>query len=195
MSDYKGAVLRVLLKHSPAATTGDATACRCDRTWRPANEQQAHIADALLADAVEALVAERDAYAQGLWDAFAALGYDTDGDPTPAAAIGGMGSTGFVESILRDVREYRLGSEKDYEEVVAERDALRAQLDSMTTDWAVRVAPVGGYTEVYSKRETGGSYDERLAHADADYYREALGNANVMKRLVGPWTPVEGEQA
>ena len=39
---------------------------------------------------------------QGLWDIFAALGGDTDGDPTPAALVGDI-----VELVMVEARELR----------------------------------------------------------------------------------------
>lgn len=43
---------------------------------------------------------------QALWDIRRLLGFDNDGDPTPAAAIAGMGLEGFVNSVLDDVKRH-----------------------------------------------------------------------------------------
>lgn len=54
--------------------------------------------------------------AQAMWEALGILGFDLDGDPTPAAVIGGMGPEGFRGYFLRSVREMR----KDYEDALDE---------------------------------------------------------------------------
>lgn len=53
---------------------------------------------------------------QAMWDALAILGFDTDGDPTPAASIAGDGED-FRAMFLRQVRQAR----HDYDDAV---DAL-----------------------------------------------------------------------
>lgn len=54
------------------------------------------------------LIREREALlTQAMWDALGILGFDQDGDKTPAALIAGMGTEGFVGAFLRDVREAR----------------------------------------------------------------------------------------
>lgn len=49
--------------------------------------------------------------AQALFDVVRELGFDTDGDTTPAAEIAGSGLQRFVDGVLRDVREYREDAE------------------------------------------------------------------------------------
>ncbi len=53
---------------------------------------------------------------QAMWDALIALGFDHDGDPTPAPLLAGMGETGFREMFLGQVREAR----KDHDDAVDE---------------------------------------------------------------------------
>lgn len=45
-------------------------------------------------------------FAQALFDVYKLLGGDTDGDPSPAAWIAGVGAEAFVQSILHDVEEH-----------------------------------------------------------------------------------------
>jgi hypothetical protein len=49
--------------------------------------------------------------AQTLFDVLVELGYDTDGDTTPAAEIAGMGLDAYAKSVLVDVRNYRIDAE------------------------------------------------------------------------------------
>lgn len=60
--------------------------------------------------------AERDALAQAMWEARAILGFDNDGDKTPAATIAGMGWEGYRVAFLDDVRRQA----KDYQEALEE---------------------------------------------------------------------------
>lgn len=43
---------------------------------------------------------------QAMWDARKIMGFDNDGDPTPAAAIAGMGHDGFRAMFLKDVHVF-----------------------------------------------------------------------------------------
>lgn len=67
--------------------------------------------------------------AQALWDTWAALGHDTDGDTGPGALIAGMGLGGFARMVVEDARKWREESESDYDALEAERDALRAEVE------------------------------------------------------------------
>lgn len=51
--------------------------------------------------------------AQAMWEGLDVLGYDLDGDLTPAAALAG-GVDGFIESFLGDMHQMR----KDYDEAL-----------------------------------------------------------------------------
>ena len=53
--------------------------------------------------------AEGDAekLAQAMYDALVALGFDSDGDDTPAAWIAGSGVDGFIQSFIDEVTEFR----------------------------------------------------------------------------------------
>jgi hypothetical protein len=66
--------------------------------------------------------AERDLAVQALWDVYAALGFDTDGDKTPAARISGMGVAGFARSVVNAAAEHRREAESDYEADVAQAE-------------------------------------------------------------------------
>lgn len=70
-----------------------------------------------------------------------------------------------------------------------ERDALQAQLDSMTTEWAVRWIH-------WMQPDSQPVTDIGAAEDDVqDLVAEQEGAAIAVTRLVGPWTPVEGEQS
>ena len=55
---------------------------------------------------------ERDLLAQAMWDARAALGYDNDGDKTPAATIAGMGYERFASQHVTEATQQA----SDYED-------------------------------------------------------------------------------
>jgi hypothetical protein len=57
---------------------------------------------------------EVDRLRMGLWDAWVALGHDTDGDTGPGALIAGMGVDGFIAMVIRDAATWRKESEDDY---------------------------------------------------------------------------------
>lgn len=69
----------------------------------------------------DALAAEVERYRQAIWDARALMGFDNDGDPTPAAVT----YPHLADMLLRDAAEFR----KDYDEAcseAAEAEGLRA---------------------------------------------------------------------
>ncbi|AGW41726.1 hypothetical protein O159_22860 [Leifsonia xyli subsp. cynodontis DSM 46306] len=70
---------------------------------------------------VEALAAERDTYAQALWDVYGILGFDRDGDPTPAACLT-SGAEDFANSMVAAAWEARENTEEAVRE--ERRDAL-----------------------------------------------------------------------
>lgn len=53
---------------------------------------------------------------QAMWDGWAILGFDTDGDTGPGAMIAGMGLSGWVQSWLRDIRQARLDADEGEQE-------------------------------------------------------------------------------
>lgn len=53
------------------------------------------------------IAAINDIYSQALWDVYAALGCDTDGDATPRALISGMGPEGFARMVVQEAKDYR----------------------------------------------------------------------------------------
>lgn len=59
-----------------------------------------------LAGEVVQLRMDRKALAQGLWDVYALVGGDTDGDETPDAILAGMGVSGYIAAVLNEVREH-----------------------------------------------------------------------------------------
>lgn len=54
---------------------------------------------------------------QAMWDALEILGFDLDGQPTPAATIAGMGADGFVAYFIREMHEARRDHDAAIEEV------------------------------------------------------------------------------
>lgn len=79
-----------------------------------------------------------------------------------------------AEGYARDAKEYAVALVQAREE----RDALRAQLDSMTTEWGVAYK---GFVSAEAVMEIG--YED-VAHAH-------VGEGDVVvKRLAGPWVEV-----
>ncbi len=64
---------------------------------------------------------------QAMWQGWADLGFDTDGDSGPGAYIAAMGLDGWIQSWLRDIRQ----SEKDWQdgedELLERLDLLRVE--------------------------------------------------------------------
>ena len=58
----------------------------------------------------------RDMLAQAMWDARGQLGFDNDGDETPAAAIAGGGYRSFATQHVEEARSWR----QDYDEALEE---------------------------------------------------------------------------
>lgn len=87
--------------------------------------------------------AERDLLAQAMWDGWAALGFDTDGDTHPGALIAGAGSYAkFAEWWLRDIRLHRKDDDEGMDEYAALDDELRAaraalnRVAALADEWA-----------------------------------------------------------
>lgn len=73
----------------------------------------------------EEAVQQVAALTQAMWDARAILGFDNDGDKTPAAAIAGAGSIErFIEWFLRDMREERADADETSQVAGDAMDAL-----------------------------------------------------------------------
>jgi hypothetical protein len=63
-------------------------------------------------------VQERDLLAQAMWDARGILGFDNDGDPTPAASVNGWnGYKEFADQHVREATEAR----KDHDDALGEQ--------------------------------------------------------------------------
>ena len=67
----------------------------------------------LAAADLEVVKKERDLLAQALWEVRRVLGFDNDGDPTPAASIAAQGYAGFAHMIISDAAEYRRDMEEE----------------------------------------------------------------------------------
>lgn len=61
---------------------------------------------------------ERDSATQTLWDGYRILGFDTDGDETPAAFIAGSGLNGFCDAMRRAFQQAR----DDHDESINEAE-------------------------------------------------------------------------
>jgi hypothetical protein len=68
------------------------------------------------------------------------------------------------------------------QKVRAERDALQAQLDSMTVEAGVKYHPSAGVVPYPGEKQA------RAVSA-------GFAGRRIMKRLVGPWVEVKGEEA
>jgi hypothetical protein len=66
-----------------------------------------------LAEEIIQLRMDKKALAQGLWDVYALVGGDRDGDETPDAILVGMGVSGYIGSVLDEVRAHLDGDEED----------------------------------------------------------------------------------
>jgi hypothetical protein len=101
---------------------------------------------------------ERDLLAQAMWDARAALGFDNDGDSTPAAAIAGGGFETFARNHVEDAKEQR----RDYDEALSGTERANA----------AAVAAFDGNALI------------QQAHAERDELRDTLSR---VKELAGEW--------
>ncbi|ODA90921.1 hypothetical protein ATY41_07595 [Leifsonia xyli subsp. xyli] len=77
--------------------------------------------DPITLTAVEALTADRDAYAQALGDMYSLLGFDRDGNPTPAASLT-SGAEDFANMMVAAAGAARENAEEAVRE--ARDDAL-----------------------------------------------------------------------
>lgn len=78
------------------------------RTWKLLDTIHAHQATIIGAEsATKQAIRERDTLAQALYDAWLVLGFDGDGDTTPAAWIAGSGFPNFAHEVLHDITEHR----------------------------------------------------------------------------------------
>jgi hypothetical protein len=68
-------------------------------------------AAALRAEPVTRTAPPPDVATQALWDVYGALGFDTDGEPTPAALIAGMGVADFCRLVVSAAEEFRRNAE------------------------------------------------------------------------------------
>lgn len=57
-----------------------------------------------LALEAERLRSENRMLTQALWQVYSLVGGDTDGDPTPAALLSGMGVAGYINAVLEEVQ-------------------------------------------------------------------------------------------
>lgn len=109
-----------------------------------------------LAARVRAAEAERDLLAQAMFDGWAELGFDTDGDTGPGAMIAGAKSYAtYAEWWLRDIREHRAADDEGDEEwtrdidkldkTLAELTALRDGVRKLADEWESTDSDGGGY--------------------------------------------------
>lgn len=81
------------------------------RTWDDDDQPRSVFPEPL----TERLTRENAALRQGLWDTWAALGYDTDGDTGPGAWIACSGVSNFIATVVKDAAEFRRQQEDDYD--------------------------------------------------------------------------------
>lgn len=117
-----------------------------------------------LCDEVDRLRAERDLLAQAMWDGWAALGFDTDGDNGPRAQIAGARSyETWAQQWLRDVREHRKDDDEALDESIqADHDLREARtaLDRVRAllrqaDWGDGSHPPAVYRETLRRAIDG----------------------------------------
>lgn len=96
---------------------------------------------AVLRETLDEALADRDAAHQALWDVYAALGYDTDGDKTPAADIAGSGPEPFCQMVVDAAKEHQHDAETEYDIDTA---ALRAERDAAVGRIAEALERVNG---------------------------------------------------
>ena len=65
---------------------------------------------------------------QGLWDTWAALGHDTDGDTGPGALISGMGVDGFIRMVIEDAKTVMAENDADWTHELDRADAAEAKV-------------------------------------------------------------------
>ena len=105
------------------------------------------------------LTAERDALAQGIWDARAALGFDNDGDRTPGASIAGMGYAWFAAEHVREAKE----QSKDYSDLLDLWDGTERR------DWIARAEAAEALARHWEERARVA--EAALAGKNSPYYQ------------------------
>lgn len=113
-------------------------------------------------DRITELEAEVERLRQGLWDVWAALGGDTDGDTGPGAWIAGMGVDGFIAGVLRDATEWRRQWEDDYD---ADTDALTVRAEAAEAEVERLRENRGDYLDTVS--DLGARWHAARARAEA----------------------------
>lgn len=103
------------------------------------------------APALTRLRAECVLLTQALWDTWAALGHDTDGDTGPGALIAGMGLDGFAAMVVKDAATFREESERDYDNDISalevERDEWKRRAEAAEARLAAFEYPPVAVTE------------------------------------------------
>jgi hypothetical protein len=103
------------------------------------------------------LRAEVERLRQGLWDTWAAIGHDTDGDDGPQHWIAGMGVDSFISTVVRDAAAWRQQSEEDYdadtESLTARAEAAEAESARLASEQRELAAQVAGLRSVVAKVE------------------------------------------
>lgn len=90
--------------------------------------------DEMVRGAMSAADAEQAELRQALWDTWAALGHDTDGDTGPGAWIAGSGIENFARTVVADATEYRRECEGEMERQYAEAQSAEAKVAQMMRD-------------------------------------------------------------
>lgn len=91
---------------------------------------------------VAAYKAEVKSYKQMMWDAYALLGYDTDGDPTPDAVVGWP--QGFIPAVT--------GAVQTHHEVCNEAETLAREVRALQAD-PYQTGRNAGFDEGYAVAE------------------------------------------
>lgn len=83
---------------------------------------------------------ERDLLAQAMWDARGILGFDNDGDPTPAASVSGGRYAEFADQHVREASEAR----KDHDDALVELNIAPVTYEQVYRAWHGTAEAWGG---------------------------------------------------
>lgn len=115
-------ILAALAAAEDARERAEVLAAEHERIIGQRTDERDEAVAEMLSEAARATKAEqeRDELAQCMWDAYAVLGFDTDGDETPAAWIAGARShAGFARQWLAEVKQARLAHDEMTDECVS----------------------------------------------------------------------------
>ena len=110
----------------------------------------------------ERVLAERDALAQAMWDAYVVLGFDPDGGTSPGAWIAGARSyRRFCKQWLAEMRQVR----RDYDELLDESSRTEAALaellaavEALADEWERYTEEGGNGRHGFRAYEYGGEH-------------------------------------